>query len=102
MDIIYLIFIQILGIVPIVPGGIPGMALLPQQPGAPPIMVPIIPSTGAHLINQQQQQMRLAVAHAQAAAAAHAIRVLSYIIPFKYFVPFVYLNFPFPGLHVVY
>merc|ERR1719361_1286502 len=40
------------GIVPMVPGGIPGMALLPQQPGAPPIMVPIIPSTGAHLINQ--------------------------------------------------
>ena len=52
------------------------MALLPQQPGAPPIMVPIIPSTGAHLINQQQQ-IRLAVAHAQAAAAAHAIRVRS-------------------------
>ena len=72
---------------PIVPGGIPGMALLPQQPGAPPIMVPLIPSTGAHLINQQQQQMRLAVAHAQAAAAAHAIRVSSYIILFRSFYP---------------
>merc|ERR1712110_1135778 len=58
------------GIVPILPGGIPGMALLPQPPGAPPIMVPIMPpSTGAHLFNQQQQ-IRLAVAHAQAAAAA--------------------------------
>ena len=55
---------------PILPGGIPGMALLPQPPGAPPIMVPIIPpSTGAHLFNQQHQ-IRLAVAHAQAAAAA--------------------------------
>ena len=57
-----------------VPGGIPGMALLPQQPGAPPIMVPIIPSTGAHLM-AQQQQIRLAVAHAQAAAAAQTARV---------------------------
>ena len=50
------------------------MALLPQQPGAPPIMVPIIPSTGAHLM-AQQQQIRMAVAHAQAAAAAQTARV---------------------------
>jgi len=61
------------GIVPMVPGGYPGMTLLPQQPGAPPIMVPIIPSTGAHLM-AQQQQIRLAVAHAQAAAAAQTAR----------------------------
>jgi len=60
------------GIVPMVPG-VPGMALLPQQPGAPPIMVPIIPSTGAHLM-AQQQQIRMAVAHAQAAAAAQTAR----------------------------
>ena len=55
------------------------MALLPQQPGAPPIMVPIIPTTGAHLMSQQhqQQQLRLAVAHAQAAAAAHTVRVIN-------------------------
>ena len=65
---------------PILPGGIPGMALLPQPPGAPPIMVPIIPpSTGAHLFNQQQQ-IRLAVAHAQAAAAAQqSVRVRHHI-----------------------
>ena len=62
-----------------VPGGIPGMALLPQQPGAPPIMVPIIPSTGAHLM-AQQQQIRLAVAHAQAAAAAQTARVRSFVL----------------------
>ena len=69
-----------LGIVPILPGGIPGMALLPQPPGAPPIMVPIMPpSTGAHLFNQQQQ-IRLAVAHAQAAAAAQqSVRVRHHI-----------------------
>ena len=61
-----------------VPGGYPGMTLLPQQPGAPPIMVPIIPSTGAHLM-AQQQQIRLAVAHAQAAAAAQTARVNKHI-----------------------
>ena len=55
------------------------MALLPQQPGAPPIMVPIVPSTGAHLINQQQQ-IRLAVAHAQAAAAAQQSSRVSLIL----------------------
>ena len=55
------------------------MALLPQQPGAPPIMVPIVPSTGAHLINQQQQ-IRLAVAHAQAAAAAQQSSKVSLIL----------------------
>jgi len=60
------------GIVPIIPGGIPGMALLPPQPGVPPIMVPIIPSTQAQLMSQQHQ-IRLAVAHAQA-AAAHSMR----------------------------
>ena len=54
-----------------VPGGIPGMALLPQPPGAPPIMVPIVPAA-AHLQATQQQQLRAAVAHAQAAAAAAA------------------------------
>ena len=54
------------------------MALLPQQPGAPPIMVPIVPSTGAHFINQQQQ-IRLAVAHAQAAAAAQQSTRVSFI-----------------------
>ena len=59
------------------------MALLPQQPGAPPIMVPIVPSTGAHLINQQQQ-IRLAVAHAQAAAAAQQSTRVSFI--------YIYLN----------
>ena len=59
------------------PGGIPpGMALLPQQPGAPPIVVPMIPSTatGHHLLTQQHQ-LRLAVAHAQAAVAAQSARV---------------------------
>ena len=69
----------IIGIIPLIPGGIPGMALLPQQPGAPPIMVPIVPSTGAHLINQQQQ-IRLAVAHAQAAAAAQQSSRVSSIL----------------------
>ena len=63
------------------PGGIPGMALLPQQPGAPPIMVPMIPSTAAHLMTQQQQ-IRLAVAHAQAAAAAQSVRVCKNILIF--------------------
>ena len=86
-----------LGIVPIMPGGIPGMALLPQQPGAPPIMVPLIPSTQAHLINQQQQ-IRLAVAHAQAAAAMHTIRVRSYIVPSKDLCSIRLFNF----LHIVY
>ena len=42
-------------------------------------MVPIIPSTGAHLM-AQQQQIRLAVAHAQAAAAAQTARVRSIVL----------------------
>ena len=62
-----------IGIVPIIPGGIPGMALLPPHPGVPPIMVPINPSTEAQMMHQHQ--IRLAVAHAQAAAAAHSIKV---------------------------